>query len=81
MVPMETSELQQRTEDAANYLRHQVQDAPYRTLGAVALAGYVLGGGLTPALVRLIALNAGRAMAGNLFAAALRGVTNQRSQS
>lgn len=78
---MQPPEVQKRSEDAARYLRDEVQRAPYRTLGMVAAAGYILGGGLTPTLVKLIALNAGRAMAGNLFAAAVRGALDQRRTS
>ena len=74
---MDTSQVQRRSKDAAGYLRDEVQRAPYSTLGMVAAAGYILGGGLTPTLVRLVALNVSRAMAGKLFAAAVRSAFDQ----
>ena len=74
---MEASAVELRSEEVAQRLRHEVQDAPYRTLALALLAGYVLGGGLTPNVVRLLVLAGGRAMAGNLFAAVVRGAIDQ----
>ena len=74
---MDESVVQARSEEGVRYLRKEVQRAPYRTLGMVAAAGYALGGGLTPRLVRLLALNVGRAMAANIFVAAFRGASGQ----
>ena len=57
----------------ANYVREKAQDQPYLTMAAGAAAGYVLGGGLTLRLTRFVLTNAGRAVAGNLVAATIRG--------
>jgi hypothetical protein len=75
---MEFSEVERRSEEVASFLRQEVQAAPYRTLGLALAAGYVLGGGLTPGLVRLLIMTGGRAMAGNALAAAVRGVFDQQ---
>ena len=74
---MELSEVEHRSEDVARYLRDQVQRAPVRTIALALAAGYVLGGGLTPRALRILALVAGRAMAGNLMSAAVRGTFDQ----
>ncbi len=75
---MEFSEVERRSDEVANFLRQEVQAAPYRTLGLALAAGYVLGGGLTPGLVRLLIMTGGRAMAGNVLAAAVRGAFDQQ---
>jgi hypothetical protein len=75
---MEFSEVERRSDEVASFLRQEVQAAPYRTLGIALAAGYVLGGGLTPGLVRLLIMTSGRAMAGNALAAAVRGAFDQR---
>jgi hypothetical protein len=75
---MEASDVELRSEEVARFLRREVQDAPYRTLALALAAGYVLGGGLTPSVVRLLVLTGGRAMAGSLLAAAVRGAFDQR---
>ena len=75
---MELIEVEQRSEDLARYIRQEVQRAPVRTVAIALAAGYVLGGGLTPRALRLVAMNAGRAMAGNVLAAALRGAFDER---
>ena len=66
-----------RAQEAARILTREVQVAPYRTLGLALAAGYILGGGLTPGVVRLIMMAGGRAMAGNFLAAAVRGAFDQ----
>lgn len=70
-----------RSDEVARCLRQEVQAAPYRTLGLALAAGYVLGGGLTPQLVRLLVMTGGRAMAGSLLAAAVRSAFHQRRMS
>jgi hypothetical protein len=75
---MEAADVERQTEAAVQYLRHEVQRSPYRTLALAAAAGWVLGGGLTLRVMRLLVLNAGRAMAGNLIAAGLRGAFDGR---
>jgi hypothetical protein len=74
---MDVTDLELRSEEVARFLRQEVQGAPYRTLMMALIAGYVLGGGLTPRLVRLLVVTGGRAMAGNFVAAALRGALDQ----
>ena len=74
---MDVTDLELRSEEVARFLRQEVQGAPYRTLMTALIAGYVLGGGLTPRLVRLLVVTGGRAMAGNFVAAALRGALDQ----
>src|SRR5262249_10246114 len=51
--------------------------APFRPLGLALTAGYVLGGGLTPGLVRVLMVAGGRTMAGNFLTAAVRGAFDQ----
>ena len=75
---MEFSEVERRSDEVASFLRQEVQAAPYRTLGLALAAGYVLGGGLTPRAVRLLVVTGGRAMAGNVLAAAVRGAFDHR---
>jgi len=75
---MKAAEVELRSQEVARFLRQEVQVAPYRTLGLALAAGYVLGGGLTPNLVRLLVMGSGRAMAGNILAAAVRGTLDQR---
>jgi len=65
--------VEQRTQAVANYVREKAQDQPYLAMAAGAAAGYVLGGGLTLRLTRFVLTNAGRAVAGNLVAATIRG--------
>jgi hypothetical protein len=65
--------VEQRAQAVANYVREKAQDQPYLTMAAGAAAGYVLGGGLTLRLTRFVLTNAGRAVAGNLVAATIRG--------
>ena len=65
--------VEQRTQAVANYVREKAQDQPYLTVAAGAAAGYVLGGGLTLRMTRFVLTNAGRALAGNLVAATIRG--------
>jgi hypothetical protein len=74
---MEATDVELRSEEVARFLRQEVRAAPYRTLTLALAAGYVLGGGLTPSVVRLLVLMGGRAMAGNLLAAAVRGAFDQ----
>jgi hypothetical protein len=74
---MEATDVELRSEEVARFLRQEVQAAPYRTLALALAAGYVLGGGLTPSVVRLLVLMGGRAMAGNFLAAAVRGAFDQ----
>ena len=75
---MNASEVELRSHEVAHFLRREVQGAPYRTLGLALAAGYVLGGGLTPNVVRLLVMTGGRTMVGNLLAAAVRGTLDQR---
>ena len=74
---MLSPDVELRSQEVARVLRQEVQAAPYRTLGLAFTAGYVLGGGLTPNLVRLLMVAGGRAMAGNFVSAALRGAAQQ----
>ena len=66
-----------QSQEVARVLRREVQAAPYRTLGVALAAGYVLGGGLTPTVMRLIMTAGGRAIAGSVLAAAFRGASQQ----
>jgi hypothetical protein len=75
---MEASDVELRSGEMAQFLRQQMLEAPYRTLALALVAGYVLGGGLTPRLVQTLVLTGSRVMAGNLVAAALRGAFDQR---
>ena len=75
---MEFSDVERHSDEVASFLRQEVQAAPYRTLGLALAAGYVLGGGLTPGLLRLLIVNGGRAMAGSVLTAAFRGAFDQR---
>lgn len=70
---MNPAELEWRSGDAARHLRQEVRRAPARSIAMALATGYVLGGGLTPRAVRLLLVSAGRALAGNLIAAAIRG--------
>jgi hypothetical protein len=74
---MISHDVELRSQELARFLRKEVQAAPYRTLGLALTAGYVLGGGLTPGLVRVLMLTGGRAMAGNFLSAAVRGALDQ----
>jgi hypothetical protein len=74
---MISHDVELRAQEAARVLSREVQAAPYRTLGLALAAGYVLGGGLTPGVVRLLMMAGGRAMAGNFLAAAVRGALDQ----
>lgn len=74
---MDISDVELQSEEVSRFLRQEVLDAPYRTLVMALIAGYVLGGGLTPRLVRLLVTTGGRAMAGKFVAAALRGAFDQ----
>lgn len=67
-----------RSQEVARYLRDEAQRSPYRALAVALAAGYVLGGGLTPRLVKALMLMGGRALAGNLVSAAVRGTLDQR---
>jgi hypothetical protein len=78
VMAMELVDVERRSEDLARYVRQEVERAPVRTVALAFAAGYVLGGGLTPRALRLVALNAGRAMAGNFVAAAMRGALDER---
>jgi len=74
---MISHDVELRAQEAARVLTKEVQAAPYRTLGLALAAGYILGGGLTPGVVRLLMMDGGRAMAGNFLAAAFRGAFDQ----
>jgi hypothetical protein len=65
--------VEQQAQALANYVREKAQDQPFLTVAVGAAAGYVLGGGLTLRLTRFVLTNAGRAVAGNLVAATIRG--------
>jgi uncharacterized protein (DUF1786 family) len=70
---MRTADVELRAEEFAHRVRREAREAPYRTVAFGLLAGYVLGGGLTPRAVRTLLLTGGRLMAANVIAAALRG--------
>jgi hypothetical protein len=72
-----SQDVELRSQELARVLRREVRAAPYRTLGLALGAGYVLGGGLTPNVVRLLMMAGGRAMAGNFLSAAVRGAFQQ----
>jgi hypothetical protein len=74
---MLSRDVELRSQEVARVLRKEVRAAPYRTLGLALGAGYVLGGGLTPNVVRLLMMAGGRAMAGNFLSAAVRGAFQQ----
>jgi hypothetical protein len=74
---MISHDVEVRAQEVARVLTREVQSAPYRTLGLALAAGYVLGGGLTPGLVRLLMVAGGRAVAGNFLTAAVRGAFEQ----
>jgi len=74
---MLSHDVEVRSQELARFLRREVQAAPYRTLGLALTAGYVLGGGLTPGLVRVLMVAGGRMMAGNFLTAAVRGAFDQ----
>ena len=74
---MLSHDVEVRSREVARFLRREVQAAPYRSLGLALTAGYVLGGGLTPGLVRRLMMTGGRAVAGNFLAAAVRGAFDQ----
>jgi hypothetical protein len=75
---MKATDVERRSQDVAEFLRQEVLESPYRTLGMALIAGYVLAGGLTPRLMWLLMTTGGRAMAGNLVTAAFRGAFDQR---
>jgi hypothetical protein len=74
---MNATDVERRSQEVAEFLRQEVLDAPYRTLGMAMLAGYLLAGGLTPRVLWLLMATGGRAMAGNLVSAAFRGALDQ----
>jgi hypothetical protein len=74
---MMSHDVEVRAQEVARVLTREVQAAPYRTLGLALAAGYILGGGLTPGVVRLLMVAGGRAMAGNFLTAAVRGAFDQ----
>jgi uncharacterized protein (DUF1786 family) len=76
---MRTTDVELRAEEFAHRVRHEARSAPYRTLALGLVAGYVLGGGLTPRAMRVLLLAGGRLMAANLVAAALRGTFDHRT--
>jgi outer membrane lipoprotein SlyB len=61
---------------AATWLRRQMVVNPYATLGIGAFAGWVLGGGLSPALGGLVVRGAGRVMLADVAGAVVRGVAD-----
>src|SRR5262245_34179647 len=74
---MLSRDVEVRSQEVARFLRREVRAAPYRTLGLALTAGYVLGGGLTPGLVRVLMVAGGRRMAGNFLTATGRGAVDQ----
>jgi hypothetical protein len=74
---MLSHDVEVRAQEAARFLRREVRAAPYRTLGLALTAGYVLGGGLTPGLLRVLMVTGGRAVAGKFMSAAVRGAFDQ----
>lgn len=62
--------------DGVRWLRTQVLENPWPTIGAAAAAGWLLGGGLTPRLVGLLVTTAGRLAVTDVVAAALRGASH-----
>ena len=69
-------EIETAAADGVRWLRAQVLDNPWPTLGAAAAAGWLLGGGLTPRLVGLLITTAGRLAVTDVVSAALRGATH-----
>ncbi len=59
--------------DGVTWLREQVVQNPWPTIGAAAAAGWLLGGGLTPRLVGVLLTTAGRLAVTDVVSAALRG--------
>lgn len=60
----------------AAWLRRQMATNPYATLGAGAVAGYVLGGGLSPRVGSLVVRGATRAMLADMAGAVVRGIAD-----
>ena len=75
---MALSDMERRTEDVVRSVRQEVNRAPIQSVALALTAGWVLGGGLTPRVLRLALGTAGRAMTGALLAAAVRGSFDQR---
>jgi hypothetical protein len=57
--------------ETVTYLRSQVHRTPYAALGAAALAGFVLGRGVSPRLLGVLLSFAARGAVGELVANAL----------
>lgn len=76
--PMVIADMEKHTEDVVRSVRNEVNRAPIQSVALALTAGWVLGGGLTPRVLRLALGTAGRAMTGALVAAAVRGSLDQR---
>ena len=74
-VAPDTDELMRSLERAGSamgaYLRAQMHQSPYLTLGVAAVAGYVLGAGVPPRIAGVLVSMAGRQAIGDIVAGAL----------
>jgi hypothetical protein len=76
-----SGDLQEALDETRASLRRQLEQSPYLTLAAGAIAGYVLGGGLASRLTRT-AFGAGFRVAAAVFARELlSGVAREPSES
>jgi hypothetical protein len=66
-------EIEAAAADGVAWLRNQVLENPWPTIGAAAATGWLLGGGLTPRLVGLLVATAGRLAMSDVVSAAIRG--------
>lgn len=76
--PRAPADIERRTEDVVRSVRREVHRAPIQSVALALTAGWVLGGGLTPRVLRLALGTVGRAMTGALVAAAVRSSFDQR---
>lgn len=74
---MGLADVERRTEDVVRSVRREVHQAPMQSVALALAAGWMLGGGLTPRVLRFAFATAGRAMTGTLVAAAVRGAFHQ----
>jgi hypothetical protein len=71
------ADMEQRTEDLVRSVRREVQRAPVQSVALALAAGWVLGGGLSPRVLRLALATATRGVTATLVAAVVRGAFDQ----
>lgn len=74
-------EIEAATADGVAWLRRQVRENPWQTIGTAVGAGFLLGGGLTPRLVGMLLTTTGRLMLADVVSAAFRGATRMNPQT